>query len=225
MNTRRHAAVLAALLLAFAGAAQAHRYVPDDGSHTGPAAALEIADVTLSQVAYHPVTEATRELWLTFEGNEGQLFYFQLGVPFLERLADYRPALALIGPGLPDGAAPFDIPEGLVVQIYDSAELTPVFFDEPFTGTQSWIMFEHEIPLPADGRYYLVAYVPDGRDGKLWTAVGRREDWGFRDILTLHRVIKDVRVFHEVEKKPKPLFTWVISSVSLVLDTLFFWVK
>ena len=221
---KNHRGIAAALTLLFAGAAWAHNYVADDGSHTSAGEALYLRDVSLSQVLYHDVTPDTAQLWIAFDGKAGDLFYFQLGVPYLTRLENYRPALVFAGPGLENVKPPIAIPAGLGAQAYTSDEITPTFFDEPFTGTQSWVMFEKEIPLPRDGRYYLADYDPAGQPGKLWVAVGKREAWTFKDILTLYQVQDKVRAFHEVGHKPMPLFTFVISTVSRILRALFFFV-
>ena len=220
----RHRAVLAALFLLLTGGAWAHNYVADDGSHTSAGKALYLRDVTLSQVLYHDVTPDTAQLWIAFNGKAGDLVYFQLGVPYLTRLESYRPALALVGPGLGNVKPPIAIPAGLEAQVYTSDTITPTFFDEPFTGTQSWVMFEKEISLPQDGRYYLAAWDPAGQPGKLWVAVGKREAFTFKDIITLYKVQDKVRDFHEVEHKPMPLFTFALASLSRILRVLFFFV-
>jgi len=212
-------------LLVLTGGAYAHNYVANDLSHRSADAALRITDLTLSQVVYDPLP-ADGQLWLTFEAKAGDPIYMQLGVPYLERLADYRPSLALVGPpGTGNDTVPFALPAGTSARRFDTLERDPVFFDEPFTGTQSWILVEEEFNLPADGTYYIVAFDPAGNGGKLWTAWGKREAFKFRDILNLHNVIRDVRTFHEVQDKRKPFLTWSISTLSSVLDILFFWVR
>jgi len=222
MKHRR--AVLGVFTLLFAGGAWAHNYVADDGSHTDAGKALYLRDVTLSQVLYHEVTPDSSQVWIAFNGKAGDSVYFQLGVPYLTRLEDYRPALALVGPGLEDVKPPIAIPAGLGAQVYTSDGITPIFFDEPFTGTQSWIMFEKEVPLPRDGRYYIAAWDPAGQPGKLWVAVGKREAFTFKDVVTLYKVQNKVRGFHEVGHKPMPLFTFTVSALSRLLRVLFFFV-
>ena len=81
-----------------------------------------------------------------------------------------------------------------------------------------------EIPLPQDGRYYLAAWDPAGQPGKLWVAVGKREAFTFKGILSLYQVQEKVRAFHEVEDKPMPLFTFTVSALSRILRVLFFFV-
>ncbi len=43
-----------------------------------------------------------------------------------------------------------------------------------------------------------MAYVPSGQTGKLWVAIGRREEFSLEDILGLPATIAQVREFHEV---------------------------
>ena len=74
-------------------------------------------------MVYHEVTAESPLLWLTFDLNEGQSLYFQLGVPVIERLKDYRPALVLVGPGLPQVDLPFAVPDGLGAQRFLSDQV------------------------------------------------------------------------------------------------------
>jgi monofunctional biosynthetic peptidoglycan transglycosylase len=80
----------------------------------------------------------------------------------------------------------------------------PREFYEPFTRTRSWILHEQEVQLPKAGRYYVVAYDPAGKLGKLWAALGRKEVWGARDILKMPKIISEVGHFHEVATMGTP---------------------
>jgi hypothetical protein len=184
-------------------AAWGHKPSFSEGSARDAQSALQVKDHTLSQVVYHAVTEAAPRLWLTFEAKEGQSIYLQLGMPALDRLKTYRPAMALLGPELPALEAPFPIPEGLGGRLWTTESVTdPRFFHEPFTGTDSWILMEQTVAAPADGRYYAVAYVPSGQPGKLWLAIGQREDFGLADLGKMGEWTREVRAFHEVGGRP-----------------------
>ena len=188
------------LLVCVPSVAWAHRPILSDGSARDASTALYIADVDLSQVVYHEVTAESPLLWLTFDLNEGQSLYFQLGVPVIERLRDYRPALVLVGPGLPQADLPFAVPDGLGAQRFPSDQVAePREFDEPFSGTSSWILLTETIPITVAGRYYLVAYDPAGQPGKLWVTLGKREEFGPGDIATLADILPKVRQFHEID--------------------------
>jgi len=209
------AVYLAVLLLSVP--AVAHQRIENDGTHVDAESALVVEDTGLSQVVYHEATVAAPRLWLTFSGVQGQDLYMQVGVPVIDRLADYRPDLVLLGPGLPGIDVPFDIPEGLGGNLYSTANATPEVFDEPFTGTSSWILLEETAVLPESGDYYLVAYEPETGAGKFWVSVGTREEFGLRDFLTYEDVVNDVRTFHEVADEPLPFLPRVFIFIGRIV--------
>jgi len=191
--------VLACSLLIVSTSAYAHQPTMSDGTAIDASHAIEFQDVQISRVVYHEVTKQARQVWITFQVDKPQKLFLQIGVPVLDRLRQYRPALALLGPGLPDVRLPFESPKGLGGIVLDTREVKKAKdFYEPFTGTKSWILREQDVKLPGAGRYYVVAYDPDGKPGKLWAALGRKEAWGAKDMLKMSKIIRDVRGFHEV---------------------------
>lgn len=190
--------VLAVLFVWSPGAA-AHKLVQDDGSHVDAANAIFVQDVSISQVVYHVVPGAGDTLWIAFDGQAGQELYAELGIPKIDGLQDYRPAFAVLGPGLPSVEVPFDIPAGYGGWVFDTTGTpTAPVFDEKFTGTLSWKYEGQTYTLPAAGRYYVVGYVPGGTTGKYWVAVGKKEKFTAKDIWELPDTISYVRSFHEV---------------------------
>lgn len=193
------AGLISALLFFPFASIQAHKPVEDPGNATSAASAVIIKDPDISQVIYHEVKKESTQLWLTFEAKKDCNLYMSIGVPVIERLKTYRPALALIGPGLPDIKLPFEKPSGLgAVVFYTDSVTTPKFFHEPITGTDSWILLEKHVTLDATGRYYIVAFSAEMKPGKLWVAIGEAERWGFGDIFKLPSISAEVRKFHEV---------------------------
>lgn len=178
----------------------AHRYIANRGAHVNADTAIPIGDIDISQVVYHTATPASPSVWVSFEAKAGVVAKIQLGVPYLPRFESYRPAFALLGPGMsPLEELPFDLPEGYGGILYATGDITdPKVFDEEFTGTESWIFEMRQISLPVDGLYYIVGFVPSGESGKFWVAPGTAEKFGVMDILTLPWVIYKVRTFHEV---------------------------
>lgn len=197
--TRVTTCVLAWGLVILSSPAYAHRPTMSDGTAIDAAHAIEFQDVQISRVVYHDATKQAPQVWITFEVDKPQELFLQIGVPVLDRLRQYRPALALLGPGLPDVRVPFEFPKGLGGMVLDTRDVEkPEDFYEPFTGTRSWILKEQNVKLPDAGRYYVVAYDPDGKSGKLWAALGRKEEWGAKDMLKMPKIITEVRQFHEV---------------------------
>lgn len=186
-------------LIGLTGPAWAHIPIfSGEDSGTTPENAVFIDDASISHAVYHEVTEQTPRLWMTFDFEAGQEIYTQLGVPVLDRLAEFRPAFAVLGPGLPEIDLPFEIPDGLGGLLFTSDDINePEFFHEEFTGTDSWIFGELVDAAPASGTYFLVAYVPSGETGKLWVAIGRREVFEPQDIAALGELVPRVSAFHE----------------------------
>lgn len=198
------------------GSAAAHLPIFSDGSAFGPETAIVIDDVAISRVVYHEVTECTRELWIKFSVQADQQVTFQLGIPQIDRLKDFRPALAIVGPGSPAIDLPFEIPAGfggVVLSAPEGAELAE--FHEEFTGTDSWIVGDLTIVFPQAGEYYAVAYVPDRQLGKLWVAFGEEEVFGLDQIASFGEVVNQVREFHEIPPVPIPCFGPLLGAVLL----------
>lgn len=186
--------------------ALAHRPYFSEG-HTSPASAFIADDPDISIVLYDPVTCEGPELWMTFEAEPGYTARFQLGVPEIDRLAGYRPSLAVLAPGLPALDLPFDVPEGVGGVVYETADLDPDPFFEPFTRTRSWMLVEEELVLPEGGPAWLVAWDPQGWTGKLWVALGTVEDFSgvtADEFLAWNEAVQD---FHETGVFEEPPLT------------------
>lgn len=191
--------ILGVLAAISAGLLQAHKPISNTGTADESSRAIQIEDPAVSYVVYHEVTPQTPRVWLKLEVEARYSLYVSLGVPVIERLEDYRPALAVIGPGLPEVELPFDTPAEMGGVVFTTDSVTdPSFFHEPFTGTDSWIYVEEYVRLPQTGTYYIVGYHPLDTPGKLWVAPGRKERWGLGDIFKMPGIIRPVREFHEV---------------------------
>lgn len=191
--------ILVIVLATMAQGAWAHRYIHNDGSHLDADTALDVGDIEISTVVYHTAPAGKTELWLRFDAEAGQRASIQIGVPYIDRYRDYRPAFALLGPGLEEVALPFQTPEGYGAFLFTTDGIaSPDVFNEEFTGTISWTFEMQHIILPETGRYYIVGFVPSNEAGKYWIAPGTREYFSLADILILPYVIYKVRTFHEV---------------------------
>jgi hypothetical protein len=201
MISHMRALILGLVVALLPGSADGHIPVfssADSGSSADNAVFID--DGTISHAVYHEGTAEAPRLWVTYDLEAGQQIYAQLGVPVLDRLVDFRPAMAILGPGLPAVELPFDIPEGLGGILFTTDEIAePEFFHEEFTGTDSWIFGFIEDTAPQTGTYYAVVYVPSGDLGKFWVAVGRRESFAIEDIFALGETVPRVSAFHETD--------------------------
>lgn len=183
----------------------AHKPTFSSGDLADAGTAFEVADPDLSIVLYREVTCEHPQLWLTFEGVEDFELFVQVLIPQLERLQDYRPSVAVIGPGLPEvsdiGVA---VPDGMGAIVFDSADVAqPVAFDEPFTDTHDWIVVEERLTLLGSGTHYVVAWDPGGQTGKLSLAIGETEMFDGDELVEMGDFwTEQARIFHETEDYP-----------------------
>ena len=217
--------VLLAMAMTFGGSnAYAHRVIDDDGSHTTAENAVVLEDFELSQVVYHEVTDSSNHLWFRFDATAGQTLYWEFGLPSIGRLLNYRPEMVVLGPGLPEISLPFDAPEGLGGFVVENGAELEDFF-ERFTGTNTWILSSEERTIEQDGTYYVVVYHPDGTLGKFWVALGKREEFGLRDILGYAETLAFVRTYHEDSVEPLSSLNRGLLGLSILAQFLFalFW--
>jgi len=194
------ALVIVAVLIGFPQRLHAHRPVFTEDAATDPETAIPLTEPAISQVVYREITEKSPQIWLGFDVPENFELYIQVGVPVIDRLKEFRPAMAVVGPGLPSEEVPFEIPEGTGTKVFPTKEVSkPRFFNEHFTGTQSWILRSETVSLKKPGRYYLVAYSPDKQTGKLWLSIGKKESFKAEHWEQFPTWRKLIREFHEVK--------------------------
>jgi len=178
----------------------AHRPVFVKHAATSADTAIPLTEPHVSQVVYREITKRSSEIWLSFKVPEDFDLHIQIGVPVIDRLKKFRPAMAVVGPGLPSEDLPFKTPKATGAKVFTTSKVSkPRLFHEHFTGTRSWILRSEKVPLGKAGRYYLVAYSPTKQTGKLWVAIGKKESFKaehWRQFLTWRKLI---RKFHEIK--------------------------
>jgi hypothetical protein len=175
----------------------AHKPIWSGKPAIDPNTAIALIDPNISQVVYRSLPAGPNQVWTTLTAHAKFKLYVQIGVPVIERLKNFRPTLAVIGPGLKKSDLPFKIPFNCGATVIDTNSVEPRFFHEPFTGTDSWILESKTIELPQSGTFYVVAFNPKQSGGKLWISVGQKEKFGLADLLNMGQTIKLVRGFHE----------------------------
>ena len=164
--------------------------------------AFEVEDPDVSIALYAEMTCEADTLWLHLRTDDVSEVWVELGVPQLDRLEEYSPSLAFLAAGLPNDdneSLPFDVPEGMGSMVIDTYDVeTPIDFYEPFTQTESWILFREWIALPENTDVYIVAYDPDDYTGKIWVAVGLTEDFSDVEPYEYAEWLNKTQSFHEV---------------------------
>jgi len=223
--------VVLVVIVAVSLGALAHKPIAVGETYPTRDVAVQVFDPDVSQVIYTEIAPEAPSSWIFVETAGPFDLYVSLGVPAIDRLVDFRPSLAIVGPGLPEINLPgtFAMPGGSgAVLLGTTAISEPEAFFEPFTGTESWILLQQTVHLPEAGRYDIVALSgSDAADagsqfGKLWMAIGTREKFGVRDIVSLPSVVRDVRVFHEMPPRISPA-GWVRIGVLTAIAGLAVW--
>ena len=197
--------VLAFTLASLTQSAWAHAPSFDSPAYSSADDAYIVDDPAVSIVLYRTVTCERPELWLALQAEVGFPLFVQLLIPRIERLAGYRPSLAIVGPGLPEIDAGIELPEGAGALVFETEQVEdPVPFDEPFTQTQDWILVEETVTLPASGTFYVTAWHPGRETGKLAVAVGTLEQFGADSLALLPEWTEQNQIFHETPDYPPP---------------------
>ncbi len=195
----------------------AHKYLGTESLRTRDDPVM-VPDHQVSWAAYEELEKEGQVDYYRFEAKKGEEIYASLIIPQIERLSDFEPELALIGPGLPEGTdsevssedLPLDVreDEGIFVKRYKGDE-NEVFF-EPFTQTSYWERQVIRRKAPEDGTYFVSVWDAEKETGKYTLAIGEREDFGPGDILDYPSVWWKVRIFAERE-----VSTYVITGAVL----------
>ena len=219
MRFSAETAVLLILLLTFVvipPSVLGHKYL-ETGETGGRDYPVLVSDHQISWAAYESLSQSKEVGYYRFDARAGEEIYASLLIPKIERLRDFDPGLALIGPGLDSNAEvsagtenSLDLraEEGLILKTYSGNE-DKVFF-EPFTQTTYWERQGLRRNAPETGTYHIAVFHPDGNTGKYVLAIGDKEVFGPGDILELPATWWKVRIFTERE-----LSTYLITGAVL----------
>lgn len=181
-----------------------------------------------SWVAYNRLTGSEDvDYYLLSAVQKGDLIDTTLLVPVIDRLANFRPVLALLGPGLPIKTAGLTQEtikdflkiapnEGVVVK---TSEQTSEIFFEPFTQTKYWQRQSLQLTTPVSGQYYLAVFDPKENGDKYVLSIGKQENWKVKDIFEFPGVWWRVRMFTEHKRSTYAIVGFLILA-SLLLVVL-----
>jgi hypothetical protein len=143
----------------------------------GPEAPWPIDDPTISTALYATLESAQDVDYYTFQGQAGQTVLLALTIPQIEGQDLFAPTMALLGPELPAADLPRQVnrPQGSGALVLAPVPGPAPTFFEPFSRTSYWDRQEERVSLPADGRYTVAVWHPDGEVGRYVFVVGDRE--------------------------------------------------
>ena len=184
------------ILLLIPSTAFGHKLIPTNGSNDSLENGLMISDHMISWAVYEELNG--NELYYTFDGKKGDMFFASIVIPKIETLKNFSPSLAFIGYEshleLIQGYEidnsnknfPYTLPEGFDAYVFDySGSFPSKEFYEPFGQITYWERQEITFDLPADGTYYLSVFDRNSNPGKYALAIGTIEDFSAYDFFTL----------------------------------------
>ena len=184
------------VLLLIPSTAFGHKLIPTDGSNDSLENGLMISDHKISWAVYEEIND--NELYYTFDGKKGDMFFASIVIPKIETLKNFSPSLAFIGyeshleliKGYEIDNSnknfPYTLPEGFDAYVFDySGSFPSKEFYEPFGQITYWERQEITFDLPADGTYHLSVFDRNSNPGKYALAIGTIEDFSAYDFFTL----------------------------------------
>lgn len=149
----------------------------------------------VARTFYSELKPLGRPAIYSFKAKKDFLLQAKIYIPVVDGLEDYRPALALFGPGLPQPTPdqldhlPFSLPpdSGMVlseqvVNLGEPIAPLPTTY-EPFTQSEYWEGQKLLREMPQDGTYYLVVFSRVGQGGRYALQVGDKTDTQIKEIL------------------------------------------
>lgn len=130
-----------------------------------------------------------------FEAKEGQNFYIEMLVPKIKSNKNFEPNFVIISKQIQNkDSVPFDIPQGYgVINVPYPTDYTNEFY-EKFTQTTYLKAQSINGIIEKDGKYIIGVYSTT-KGGKYTLAIGKKEDFGFKDILTFPYIYFKVKYF------------------------------
>lgn len=140
----------------------------------------EIDDPTISTALYATLDSRGDVDYFSFEGLAREVILLQLTIPQIEGQENFAPTMALMGPGLPDANLPEEVavPQAAGALVIEPPPGPAPTFYEPFSRTSYWERQEQRVTLPADGRYVVAVWHPDGEVGRYTFVIGEKERLG-----------------------------------------------
>jgi hypothetical protein len=230
MKHHRLIAILAfGLLLALVPAqvSLAHRpyFEQKDISYREP---WKIDAPTISTAIYATLESTDDVDYFTFYAEADQLILLSLTIPQIEGQDLFAPAMALLGPGLPESTLPERVerPDGTGVYLLPPLTGPAETFFEPFSRTSYWERQEEYVIAPVEGAYVAAVWHPQGEIGRYVFVIGDEERPG--GDLTFPLKMGDY--WTPVGTPPSPTSTvriilWAGAGLGLLSVLAVFWVR
>ena len=137
-----------------------------------------------------------------FQLSEPTNVYLEIIVPVCQGYEEFRPWIALAGPGLPKPITPlpFDIPAGCGIEVIKNVNKgeTRETFYEIFGGKSYYNGPVYDEYLSTPGTYFVFIWDPQQKSGDYVAVIGKKEIWRFQDIMRAIRNTPLIRLDQEL---------------------------
>lgn len=164
----------------------AHLPVFKSGGNENFSRAQEIFKPETAQMIFGKL-QAGKTDFYKFRITDSFNLHIQLLTPKNKKYADFRPALAILGPGLgkTENYVPFLIEEGLgAIVLYDKQQAARETFFDYETLTRYFKGREIRQYLTEPGDYWLAVFNLENQPGAYAIRISDKENWGLAAILT-----------------------------------------
>lgn len=177
-------------MLLIASTSEAHqpiyKYASEDISTFAHAKVVDSAEI--SYAYYAELLPGGADIYEIYT-RPGQVANPCLLVPMQDRLKDFTPTMAIVGPGITSTSTLAGLPDsldgsvrGLVLDYKHDLSNRPVEF-EPFTQTSYWKDQEYRGTYPGYGPYFVLVWDKMNRGGRYVLTLGQEEQVSPADVL------------------------------------------
>jgi hypothetical protein len=160
----------------------AHRPIIEDRDTSGYGDPIYVPDSAVSWARYGFLGSQDDVDYYAFDVTEPQDVSVSILVPVRYVYRDFRPSLAILGPGINSTMpVPFDVPRSTGAHVISMPADSETFY-EPFGGVNYWRSPVSHIWLDRPGRYYVVVFDRMHARGDYVLAIGEKESFPLSDI-------------------------------------------
>ncbi|CDF58353.1 hypothetical protein [Thermobrachium celere] len=160
-----------------------------------------IDDHTISYAVYGSLDDKNDVDFLEFDAKEGEKFYIEMLVPKIKSNIGFEPNFAIISKEISTKhEVPFTVPKGYgVINVVYPKNYENEFY-EKFTQTK-YLKGQSISGIINKSGKYIIAVYSAGKGGKYTLAIGKKEDFGIKDLITFPYVYFKIKYFFN------PVFT------------------
>ncbi|MBZ4663220.1 MAG: hypothetical protein JG776_922 [Caloramator sp.] len=177
---------------------------------------ITIDDHTISYAIYASLDDKNDVDFYEFEAKEGENFYIEMLVPKIKKNVGFEPNFAILSKQFSvKHEVPFTVPNGYgVINVVYPKGYNNEFY-EKFTQT-NYIKAQSISGIINKSGKYIIAVYSTTKGGKYTLAIGKKENFGIKDIFTFPYIYFKVKYFFSPVFTTLGLTAFVIFIIGLI---------